>query len=287
MKGKDFKVLTERLKNGDQDAWLMIEAHMGILISRMARREKIESAWIATDSGIQSIHEVQDEIVAAFKVQLLACPLEVKTYERYKSFVLEYTDKILKERFKVFYRLIVSKDHKAWQIVNERLYIYAAKWLSDMGLMGEEAQDIYQNSVITFYEKLIKGGGDFETSREFKSYYFRFLELKTMESKRKQILFNQRHSKIELKHLFRPVTESVSEMDDMYFYIEKIMREAISKEEVSILKSYYFHGDKLKDIARQLEISEVSCRQKKFQALRKIAKIYKELEAVQLNQQSP
>ena len=83
--------------------------------------------------------------------------------------------------------------------------------------------------------------------------------------------------------LWRTIQDDPYEADDQYNLIERIMRNSLSEDEALILKQYYFHGDKLSEIAKALGISDGNCRQKKLQALRKIAAHYHQAEARKQN----
>ena len=283
MIGDEFRLLFDRLKADDEGAWLSIHDHIGIMISTWSRKEKIELEWIASVEGILDRRSVQKAVYFQFREELLSGLLEVGCFAEYKAAVFKYLQEILKDQFARFYGFLVAKNNTAWKRVNERLYIYAAKWLSEKNIGVEASSDIFQESAITLFEKVTGRKLDFATSRELKSYYFRILELKTMESSRRVVVHRQRFSESEPGHLLRPVNEEGFEGDDKYFYIEKIMIKTISNEEYHILKRYYFHGDKLNSIAKSLQISDSNCRQKKLQALRKIAAIYREIESVKKN----
>ena len=92
------------------------------------------------------------------------------------------------------------------------------------------------------------------------------------------MLQRKRYPDTEWKHFIGEGPAEKNETDDRYFFIEKIMDKSISKDELYLLKHYYFHGEKLSDIAKALRISDGNCRQKKLQALRKIAAVYHQME---------
>ena len=285
MKGDEFKILLNRLKASDEDAWLSIKSHVGIIITSWAKREKFELDWVASTEGIGSAGNVLSEVYSRFRDELLSGNLETDNYTDYKAAIFIYTKEILEDQFARFYTLIMEGDHTAWRKVNERIYLYTAKWFSDRKIKAEAIRDIYQESMLTFFEKVTLRELSFETSREIKSYYFRILELKTMEGNRKKMIHTQRWSETDSGHLFRPMPEERFETDDKFFFIEKIMRDSISRDEAFILKQYYFHEEKLSDIAKALHISDGNCRQKKLQALRKIAAVYNQIEVTKLQKQ--
>ena len=266
-----------RLKAFDEDAWMSIKSHIGIILSSWAKHEKIELDWVATVEGIRDNGSVREEVYSRFRDELLSGMQEADCYGDYKVAILMYAHEILEDQFVRFYNLIPEKNNGAWERVNERLYIYAAKWLSDRKVAAEIAREIYQESVLTFFEKVTVKKLHFDTSRDFKSYYFRILELKTIEFNRKSKLHSQRLSESELSQFFRPIEEESYEADDRYYFIEKIMNDSLSKDEKYILRHYYFHSEKLSDIAKTLKISDGNCRQKKLQALRKIAAVYHQI----------
>lgn len=283
MERYDFKIVVNRLKALDEGTWLSIKSHIGIIISSWAKHEKIELDWVASTEGIGDSGSVLMEIYSRFREEILSGMLEADNYREYKDIILKYANVILRDQFARFYNLITVKNNSAWQKVNERLFIYAAKWLADRKITAETAREVYQESVLTFIEKTSVKKLDFDTSRDFKSYYFRILELKTIEYNRKKMQHNQRSSEMELSHLFKPFEEERSEADDRYYFIEKIMNDMISEDEKYILKHYYFHGEKLSDIANILHISDGNCRLKKHLALKKIADAYHKFETAKLH----
>jgi len=277
MEPDDFNRIINELKGIDEKAWLSIRTHIGILISRWAKKEKIESDWIAASDGISNAGHLADEVYSRFRDELLSGKLETDQYPEYKEVILRYTREIIREQFEMFYKLIRANDSQAWRKVHERIFIYAAKWLSDRGIISDNAIDIFQESMLTFVEKVAAKELDFETSRDFKSYYFRILELKTLEHNRKRTQHIQRSTELKLNHLLKPREEANSQADDRYYYIEKIMNDSIPEDAKYILKHYYFHGEKLSDIAKDLHISDGNCRLKKHHALKKIADMYHQL----------
>ncbi len=279
MSSDDIRTIFDRLRADEKGAWLDVYEHIGIMISRWASKEKIELDWVASVKGIGDSCSVQKAVYTQFREELLSGLLKVERFADYKAAVFRYVQEILKDQFARFYSIMVRKNNNAWKRVNERLHIYAAKWLSEKNIDPEAAGDIFQESTITFFEKVTGRQLLFETSRELKSYYFRILELKTMESNRRAVLHGQRISELDSGQLSRPIAEEGFEGDDKYFYIEKIMINTISKVEYQILKRFYFHGDKLTSIAKSLQISDSNCRQKKLNALKKISTIYREIES--------
>jgi len=278
MNGDEINILFDRLKAEEEDAWFSLREHMGILISSWARKEKIELDWVASEEGVMDHCSITTSVFVRFREELLAGVIDIGRFSDYKAAVFKYSQELLKDQFARFYRYMVAKDNTAWKRVNERLHIYAAKWLSEKNIRSETALDVYQESALTLFEKVTGNRLAFETSRALKSYYFRILELKTLESNRRAVVDGQRFPELDLGHLYKPVTEQRFEGDDQYFHIEKIMKDKLSHVEYHILKHYYFHGDKLNGIAKSLQLSNVNCRQKKHQALRKIAAAYAEIE---------
>lgn len=280
MKGDEFNILLDRLKASDEETWSGIRSHMEIILNSWAKREKIELDWVASGEGTGMGGSVVKEVFSRFRKELLSGLLEAGSYADYKMAVFRYAREILKDQYVRFYKLIREGNSEAWKKVYERLYIYAAKWLSERKIDAEASSDIYQDSILTLFKKVNTEDLKFETSREFKSYYFRILELKFMEGSRKRIWNKQKWPDTESAHLFRSLQEEAYEADDRYYLIEKIMHNSISSDEKFILKHYYFNGEKLSEIAAALHITDGNCRQKKLQALRKIATIYQQTEGI-------
>ena len=278
----NFKTVISELTALNENRWLSIRSHIGIIISGWARNERIETGWIASEEGIEDTEYIIGKVYARFRHEVLSGNLKIDKYHEYKEVILKYTNEMIAGQFNRFYNLIKMKESIAWRRVNERLFIYAAKWLSEKKIVADIAREIFQESMLTFVEKISAKELCFETSRDFKSYYFRILELKTYEYHRKKMRHNQRTTEMEPDHLQTPFEEERSETDDRYYYIEKIMRDSISKDERYILKHYYFHEEKLSDIAKDLHISDGNCRLKKYHALRRIADMCHKIEPIQL-----
>ncbi|MGP8323617.1 MAG: sigma-70 family RNA polymerase sigma factor [Methanosarcinaceae archaeon] len=282
MEPDDFNTVINELAGLNEKRWLGIRSHMGIIISGWARSERIETGWIASEEGIEDIDYIIGRVYSRFRHEVLSGNLKVDKYHEYKEVILKYTNEIITDQFKRFYNMIAVKESIAWRRVNERLFIYTAKWLSDKRIVADIAREIFQESMLTFVEKIAAKELCFETSRDFKSYYFRILELKTFEYNRKKMQHNKRSTELVSDHLLTPFEEGKFEADDRYYSIEKVMQDSISNDERYILKHYYFHGEKLSDIAKVLRISDGNCRLKKHHALRRVADLCHKIEAVQL-----
>lgn len=280
MKGDEFNIILSNLKASDEETWLSIQSHIGVILSNWAKREKIELDWVASAEGIGSAGSVEKEVYSRFREGLLSGLLKADSYSDYKRAVFMFCLEILEDQYARFHQLLTTGNNAAWQRVYERLYIYTAKWLSERKIEGEVARDIYQDSMLTFFKKITSKELHFETSREYKSYYFRILELKTMEDRRQRIRHRQRWAESESIPLFGTMQEDGYEADDQYLRIEKIIGNSISGDEEFILRQYYFQGEKLSEIAKALHISDGNCRQKKLQVLRKIAVIYHQTEPI-------
>jgi RNA polymerase sigma factor (sigma-70 family) len=277
MRADEFNIWVKRLAAQEAEAQETLNSHVEILTTSWARREKLELNWVASARGIESGQSVVNQVCSRLSETLISGRFEGGNYAAYTASIYTYAREILDDQFAQFFNLIRNKNDKAWQKVYERLYIYAAKWLSDRSIEGDAARDIYQESVLTFFEKVSGRELRFETSREFKSYFFRILELKTIENSRKRMLQKRRYPDTEWNQLIGAGSTERSETDDRYFFIEKIMQKSISGDELYILKHYYFNEEKLSDIAETLRISDGNCRQKKLQALRKIAAVYHQM----------
>ena len=282
MEHNDFNTIINELADLNENRWLNIRSHIGIIISGWARSEKIETGWIASEEGIGDSEYVIERVYSRFRHEVLSGKLKVDKYHEYKEVILKYTNEIITDQFNRFYNMIAGKDNTAWRRVNERLFIYAAKWLADKKIVADMAREIFQESMLTFVEKIAAKNLCFETSRDLKSYYFRILELKTFEYHRKKMQHNKRSTELVSDHLLKPFEEGKFEADDRYYSIEKVMHDSISKDERYILKHYYFHGEKLSDIAKVLRISDGNCRLKKHHALRRVADMCHKIETIQL-----
>jgi RNA polymerase sigma factor (sigma-70 family) len=283
MKGGEFTYLLNRLKASDEEAWSSIQSHIEIILSSWARREKLELDWVASGEGMGNSGSVVRKVYSWFRSGLLSGKVMIENYTEYKRAIFSYCQELLEGGYGRFYKMLSSRNNTAWQRVYERLFMYAAKWLSERKIEGEAARIIYQDAMLTFFEKISSEELLFETSRECKSYFFKILEFKTMEHKRKGMLRSHRWKDMDAGPLLLPIQDDPFEADDQYKLIERIMRNSLSEDEALILKQYYFQGEKLSEIAKALRISDGNCRQKKLQALRKIAAHYHQAEARKQN----
>lgn len=278
----DFNSLIIELRDDDDKGLQTIRSHIAIILSRWAKHERIELDWIASEDGIGDPESIFDKVYLRFRNEIVSGNLEINNYQAYKEAILRYGNEVLGKHFEGFYHLISGNEPTAWKKVNERLLIYAAKWLADRNIMSENAKEIFQESMLTLIEKIAKKNLRFDTSRELKSYFFRIIELKTFEYQRKENQYSMRSAEMDLNALSQAFETDSFEEDDRYNLINKIMRNSILDYERYILKHYYFYGEKLSEIARALQISAGNCRQKKFQALKKIAEAYQKFEAAHL-----
>jgi len=275
MKGDEFTTLLNKLRASDEESWLSIHSHMEIILRSWARKEKIELDWVVSGEVIGNTDSVVLEVYNRFRRDFMSGSLNITSYADYRKAVLSYCQEIMEDQYPRFHQLIAAGNDRAWQRVYERLYLYAAKWLSERLIEGEAGRVVYQESLLTLFEKVRSSELTFKTSREFKSYYFKILEFKSMEERRKMKLRSQRWTELDPDHMLRIIPKDPFEADDEFVRIEKIMRNSISKDEAFILKQYYFQRKKLSEIAKALSITNGNCRQKKLQALRKIATLCK------------
>ena len=119
-----------------------------------------------------------------------------------------------------------------------------------------------------FWRKRKKKQLYFENSRFLKSYLFKIIHLKLYES--------QREKKIELS--IDDYENTIDDADNYSTYLTNIDKKEIKQQlfnhlnetEKKILTEVYFNGEKLKEIAQKLNISEANCRVIKHRALTKL-----------------
>ncbi len=181
-----------------------------------------------------------------------------------------------KEYFNRFINELNSDDEKAWENLNfvlKRIVIY---WLSEKVNNSQDIEYIYNETFLTFY-KLFKKC-KFESFVKLKSFILSIADKKLKESFRKQKLENRfvdiDESNIQYSQQNYPDIEQKLEIKNLV----DLLLSSLSKVERKILYGYFHRGEKLKEIAENIEVSEENCRLLKHRALKKLQAKLIELE---------
>jgi RNA polymerase sigma factor (sigma-70 family) len=181
--------------------------------------------------------------------------------------------------FQQFLGRLKAGDDEAWEnlcFVLRRLITY---WLMSKGRLYREAQYIYHESFTTFYE--IFPSCEFENFHKLKSCILSIADKKLKEYFRQQ---QKEQRFINIEDSYRdnnplPSSFKSEEMErvERRLFIKSIVL-SLKEQEKDILYSYYYYGEKLKEIAQRLGTTEENCRIIKFRALKKLKRIVLEMD---------
>ncbi len=201
-----------------------------------------------------------------------------KPFTLFKSRIIELAGQLIKEEFSLFIELLKSDNARAWNELVAIFKIRCALWMAERVTDQEYISHIFNDAIMVFHNDLSSGKKlHFADSYALKSYLFRILENKIKEYRRakKKIRLELYESEnIETYFYLDENEDSVN--NDQLNLIEHII-ERLDGEEQEILRKYYFSGQKLKDIAKVLNITEENVRIKKHRAVKRIIKNLSEI----------
>ncbi len=269
-----FAEFLSKIKYDDNQALLSLKKNIATIVYQSFSKNRIEIDWLATKKGILSVSDFFEQLHIEVKNELLNN--KVNNFGNYKELILVKSLELSNPAFQNFLELIKSKDEQCWQVFNEFLKKRVKNWLVKKGVFNKDLiETVYQDAIILFVLKLESGNLLFENSRALKSYIFKIINLKLYEQYR------------EKKETELPKNPELNEdyADHFESYLSTVEREEIEKHllsklsirEKSILVEFFFYGKKMKDIAKELNISEVNCRLIKSRALSKLKKKAKKL----------
>jgi RNA polymerase sigma-70 factor, ECF subfamily len=196
-----------------------------------------------------------------------------KPFTIFKSRIIELAGQLTKEEFSLFIELLKSDNARAWNELVAIFKIRCALWMAERVDDQEYISHIFNDAIMVFHNDLFSGKKlHFADSYALKSYLFRILENKIKEyrrAKKKSRLELYERENIETYFYLDENEDSVN--NDQLNLIEHII-ERLDGEEQEILRKYYFSGQKLKDIAKVLNITEENVRIKKHRAVKRIIK---------------
>jgi len=180
--------------------------------------------------------------------------------------------------FSDFMLRLKSNDARAWARLRFVLRRVITYWLVSKGRKVAEADLIYHETFTTFYELYPRC--TFENFHKLKSYVLSIADKKTKEWLRQKKTHQQLQS-LEGSHLVRYPEETVyaepaEQIGDRD--LVKMLLRSLGNKEREILYGYFYRGEKLKQIARKLGLSEGNIRVIKHRALKKLRTKISELE---------
>ncbi len=265
----DFGAFVSLLKQGDVNACNALLEHISIIMNQWCQKNKLELSWttlsVKDESEKAIAHWVYNEFMATLHQNHTAC----NSYSEYKKKVIEIAGRMIAEGFKKFNDLLISGNNDAWKSINDKLKIYFAKWFYNRQLYLEgEPEDLFSSAIAVLFEKVSSKELQFTDSCGLKSYFFRILENKAMETNRKQAAFFKFQNELPDESY---VSSMQDDKDELFLTIQNRIRE-LSEIEQHILIHYFWNEKKLNEIAEELRISFENCRVIKHRAIQKIAK---------------
>ncbi len=242
------------------------------LIRHWSLKNKIELSWVAdpyrmvkeTDFLIACFDRGQYEIRSGHKV--------VKSFQNYKEVIIQITEEEISVAFGKFFCLLKKGNDVAWSVLHKSLFCRSYSWLKSKGVQeGDEMKTIFNDSMGRFYEKMVSNDLKFDQSLNLKSYFFRILELRSMEAhreKKKQNFLELDHSevlKLPFEHNYALFIEGDEEHRRMHGALNRL-----TDTERIILTGFYFEKYNLREIADQIGKSEENVRVIKHRALKKL-----------------
>jgi RNA polymerase sigma factor (sigma-70 family) len=197
---------------------------------------------------------------------------DIYDFSGLKQIILEINEKLLDECFQHFMRLIISKDEKAWNLLCNGIKIRIYRFLRMEGYSQvNNFEEILQESLIVFTEKLELGNLEFVNSNKLKSFIIRIAQLKLYEKfrvskKQKDLL------RIDEVNYNLPELGSCQEVFENGEYVAYLFKKLEKKEQL-IIYYFFFEQKQLKEIAEKINISEENCRVIKYRTIRKLRKI--------------
>jgi RNA polymerase sigma factor (sigma-70 family) len=264
----NFKELIREIRKGDENAISSIRKNIETIVHHHFSKDNIELEWIANENGLIDKLIFYNDLLECFIKEIELNDNAFDLFIDYKAFIISKSEDKIKSVFNNFYELIVRKDKKVWLKFDEILKLRVKMWLIKKGISIDDIGQLYQDAQTVFIEKIGKGGLSFENSRFLKSYMFKIIQLKILEIRRNKI-------SIQFAESLDYAVENVDIYDHYMTDIDKdVLKQQLfnqlNEQEKSILIDVYFKGEKLKEIANKLNMSEVYCRVTKHRALAKL-----------------
>lgn len=266
-----YKELVKSIISGDEEAIITIQKNIKLIVTQYFSKKYIEISWIADKNGICCPGKFFDYLFSISLRKVKYNSETICTFHEYKEFVISIANKKIPELFQNFLTLLLNNDKKAWFEFDKLLKLRIKYWLNKKGFPDVYLyEQFYQEAQLIFLNNLNKNELYFKDSRLLKSYIFKIINIKLLEfqRERKNVVFTNTND-VELGF-----------SDDFNKYVHELDKEllipnlfkSLNKMEKNILFEVFFMGNKVKDIAKKLEITEANCRVIKHRALLKLEK---------------
>jgi len=137
-----------------------------------------------------------------------------------------------------------------------------------------EAQDIYQNSIITLSDKVLKGGVK-EVRNSIKSYLFGIGRMKYLEYQKEKRKFRS----IPTDRITRPDESDLLEKEELEIKLElvEVCLEKLGDPGRSLLELFYFHNMSMEEICKELGYKNAkTTKNLKYKCLNRLRKLFHE-----------
>ena len=266
-----FKELIKGLTLGEKKALSSVKKNMEIIVSQYFSKKYIELDWIADKNEICSRKVLFDDLFSDLIQKIKHNRETISTFSEYKDFLISKANEKISKLFQNYFDLLSDNDKKAWLIFDELLKKRIKFWLIKKGFTYIELHEqLYQDAQIVFLNKLQKKELDFKDSRLLKSYIFKTINLKLFEYQRK----NKEQFSVNAIDIEQDYSDNYNQVIpdlDKEMFIPNLFKD-LNEQEKNILFEVFFIEEKLKDIAKKLDIKEVYCRVIKHRALAKLEK---------------
>jgi len=269
-----FQLQLEQIIRGNNQSFRKLITISSIIVRNWARKEKHELGWIAKDGIILDYSDLVTDVVKKYIAELLIDKTFTSSMDHFKTYLISEFEDVLHINFSEFLRLLKENRHIAWKIVTNDLEKRSAAWFFKRNRsLKEECHALFCESIELVYIKFMKGECVFNSSVAFKSFFFKTLENKCLESHKNPY----RNKAVSLDKMDFPVF-----LDDDYdidrFERHKMLKSAmdnLTDEERHVLTEFFFGEKKLRDIAFETGQSEENIRIRKFRALKKLQDHFK------------
>jgi len=268
MPGK-FNGLIIRVKKGDTEAILSLKRNIETVVLQYLSKNNLEINWLASKGGLFSASNFFEQLYTNLLSEITNESSSIESFIKYKKFITEKSIDESRPLFQEFYTLLKNNNHNCWQIFDKLLKIRVKCWLIKKGIKDELLIDsLYQDAQTIFIKKMAKKELSFDDSRLLKSYIFKIINLKLFEHNRKNNTA-QLHDNQETGLINMCASDQYLSKMDKHEINNKLLSNLDDREKI-ILKEVFFNGEKLKNIALKLNITEVNCRLIKHRALVKL-----------------
>lgn len=258
-------------------SWGIICHNIRTIAFQMYERKKYEVAWTGNITNIIPEDKLTYFIIEDFQMNFKDVKNSLNDFEDYKHYIHSIAEKTLNRLFHEYLTLLKKKHQKAWEVFLRILRIRCFRWLSQQkSVTDDHKEDLFGEGIKRFYEKFKSNNLKFENSYKLKSYFFKIVDLITKEDHRKNRSFHIDDTIINALDAKNSgeLKEFPGFEDEDFSKLKKAMA-SLSKIERIILHRFYFEGKHLKDIARELGLTEENCRVMKHRALKKLKRFIK------------